>query len=125
MDAGKRKKIIGITLAIIVVIITSFIMYNIFIAKKTGTSIFIPTLSGGSEESLPPVPDLQMKYSIFDTIMKMFGSDASTIGGLPVDAGTMGNKANPFERNESEPFPTPSPNPNGSPSPIDIGQGTK
>jgi len=125
MEEGKQKKIIGFTIAIAVVLIASFILYNIFIAKKTGVFIVIPNFSGGVKEVLPQVPDLQIKYSIFDTIMKMFGSDANTIEGLPVEAGTIGNKANPFEQIVIEPTPTTPLNPDGSPPPADIGQGTK
>jgi len=102
-----------------------FIFLSFIIAKKTGVFIVIPNFSGGVKEVLPQVPDLQIKYSIFDTIMKMFGSDANTIEGLPVEAGTIGNKANPFEQIVIEPTPTTPLNPDGSPPPADIGQGTK
>lgn len=125
MEERKIKKIIFIAGGSVAFIFVGIILYNIFIAKKTGIQILTPPMMGISKEELPPVPDLRMKYSIFDTITKIFGSEPMLVEGVPVEEGEHG-KVNPFESFDfMEPSPNQSPT-NSPPSlPSDIGQGTK
>src|SRR3989344_7500286 len=132
MDQEKRKKIIFIAGGAVLALIALLIAYNVFIGKKSGSSIFALPSVGGSREVLPSVPDLYMEYGLFDQITKMFGPSPRLVEGVPVEVGEQG-KANPFEPfggfnggpvSSPTPGPSTTPSQNPSPSPSDVGQGT-
>lgn len=127
----KSKKIIFILGGVVLLFLFGIVAYNIFIAKKSGMDILKPPILGTTKEVLPPIPDLQMKYSIFNTITSMFGSEPKPIDSVPVNEGDYG-KENPFEpfegfEKDEELIQNPTPNAQNSqtPNPADVGQGTK
>ena len=82
--------IIGGAIAAVIVFI---IVYNVFIAKKSGTAVLSLPGIGEEKETLPPVPGLHTKFSVFDKIDRL---KLNSFVPLPIQADPKG-KINPFE----------------------------